>query len=294
MGDEEVHCSEFFSGIGQRAVSVKIDLQNKELLAKKVHDQGCVRDIARLASVGIKNSHAGDWLTVVPSPGLGLLLQPQEFVAALRLRLGHAIFSSDGPCPACGQPSDRMGVHAMNCAWQGERIARHNALRDTLHATAAAAALGPAKEGRFLLPGEGGRPADVLIPGWASGKDVAIDVTVINPLQDALVTDAGASPGHALEVAHKRKLDKSWAPCHRQGIIFTPLAVESLGAWHPSAITELKRIGSALARHTGEEEGVTISRLFQRLSVCLMRGNAALFNNRCPPEQLPSNNELEW
>ena len=70
--------------------------------------------------------------------------------------------------------------------------------------------------------------------------------------------------------------------------------IESLGAWHPSAITELKRIGSALARHTGEEEGVTISRLFQRLSVCLMRGNAALFNNRCPPEQLPSNNELEW
>ena len=29
--------------------------------------------------------------------------------------------------------------------------------RDLLHSTAAAAALAPAKEGRFLLPGEGGR-----------------------------------------------------------------------------------------------------------------------------------------
>ena len=33
--------------------------------------------------------HAGDWLTTVPSPSLGLLLKPQEFIAALRYRLGH-------------------------------------------------------------------------------------------------------------------------------------------------------------------------------------------------------------
>ena len=145
-----------------------------------------------------------------------------------------------------------------------------------------------------MLPGECGRPADVLIPGWASGKDAAIDVTVINPLQDSMVADAAATPGHALAVAHKRKLDKSWASCNRQGIAFLPLAVESLGAWHSSAIAEVKKLGSALARHTGEEEGTCISRLFQRLSVCLMRGNAALFNNRCPPEQLPAGEELEW
>ena len=187
-----------------------------------------------------------------------------------------------------------MGIHAMNCAWQGERIARHNALRDTLHSTAASAALAPAKEGRFLLPGEGGRPADVLVPGWSSGKDVAYDVTVINPLQDSEVGQAAATPGHALSVAHKRKLDKSWEACQRQGIVFVPLAVESLGAWHTTAIAEVKKLGSALARHTGEEESTTTNRLFQRLSICLMRGNAALFNNRCPPDQMVAGDELEW
>ena len=154
--------------------------------------------------------------------------------------------------------------------------------------------LAPAKEGRFLLPGEGGRPADVLIPGWAGGKDAAIDVTVINPLQDSVVDEAAATPGHALSVAHQRKLDKSWEACHHQGIVFLPLAVESLGAWHPSAISEVKKMGSALARHTGEEEATTISRLFQKLSICLMRGNAALFNNRCPPEQAVQGDEIEW
>ena len=58
----------------------------------------------------------------------------------------------------------------------------------------------------FLLPGEVGRPADVLIPGWSSGKDVAYDVTVINPLQDSEVNQTA----HALSVAQRRKLDESW------------------------------------------------------------------------------------
>ena len=59
---------------------------------------------------------------------------------------------------------------------------------------------------------------------------MAYDVTVINPLQDSEVGQAAVTPGHALSVAHKRKLDKSWEACHSQGIVFVPLAAESLGA----------------------------------------------------------------
>ena len=73
-----------------------------------------------------------------------------------------------------------------------------------------------------------------------------------------------------------------------------PIAAESLGAWHSSAIAEVKRLGSALARHTGEEEGITIARLFQKLLVCLMRGNAALFNNRSPPDHSVPRDEIVW
>ena len=46
----------------------------------------------------------------------------------------------------------------------------------------------------------------------------------------------------------------------------------------------MKKLGSAKARHTGEEEAQEISRLFQKLSIALMRGNAALFNNRVPSD----------
>ena len=58
------------------------------------------------------------------------------------------------------------------------------------------------------------------IPRHAGGKDAALDVTVVNPLQAALVSQAAETPGHALKVAHKRKLDKSWQACNQQGIVF--------------------------------------------------------------------------
>ena len=42
---------------------------------------------------------------------------------------------------------------AMCCGSGGERISRHNHLRDHLHDTAVAAGLGPVREVRFLIPG---------------------------------------------------------------------------------------------------------------------------------------------
>ena len=158
-------------------------------------------------------------------------------------------------------------------------------MRDELYNSAVAACLGPTREGRALLPGQGGKPADVFIPHWSQGKDAALDVTIVNPLQGALVQEAANTPGHALQVAHRRKLDKSWDACNEQGIVFLPLAVESLGAWHQSAVAEVKKLASAKARHTGEEESVEVARLFQKLSIALMRGNAALMNNRIPLHQ---------
>ena len=280
MGEEI--STESLVGMNQRALSHKIDLHLHNLLSQRLAEEGDDREIARLASLSIPDSHAGDWLTAIPSPSLALLLRSQEFIAALRYRLGHALYSTDGPCPACGQPSDRLGDHALNCAWNGERIARHNWLRDELFNTAVAANLGPTREGRALLPGSGGKPADVFIPHWAGGKDAALDVTVVNPLQAALVHDAAITPGHALTTAHNRKLAKSLEPCQQEGITFIPMAVESLGAWHKCAINEIKKLGCAKARHISEDESTEVQRLFQKLSVALMRGNCALMNNRVP------------
>ena len=76
-----------------------------------------------------------------------------------------------------------MGDHSLVCRTGGERIARHNALKDAIHDTAAPAGLAPRKEGRALLPGTNQKPADIFIPGWAGGRDAALDVMVTHPLK---------------------------------------------------------------------------------------------------------------
>ena len=191
MGEDTTE--EALEEMTQKDTSFKFDQNNHKLLSNLTRECGSVREVARLASVGLP--HAGDWLNVVPCPALGLHLRSQEFITVTKYRLGANIYQTAGQCPACGNHSDCLGDHAMCCSSNGERISRHNILRDALYAAAQSAALGPSKEGWFLLPGTDRRPADVLIPHWAGGKDAALDVTVINPLQVATVAEAAVSPG---------------------------------------------------------------------------------------------------
>ena len=101
-------------------------------------------------------------------------------------------------------------------------------------------------------------------------------------MQAATVAGAATTPGFALTFAYERKLREVEEACRRQGILFLPLAVESLGGWHEVAIDQIRKLGGALARHTGEEEGVVVQRLFQKLSLQLMKGNAAILTNSIP------------
>ena len=57
---------------------------------------------------------------------------------------------------------------------------------------------------------------------------------------------------------------------------------------------EVKKLGSSLARHTGEEETTTIHHLFQQLSIALVKGNAALFNNRIPSDREQGDEGFGW
>ena len=54
------------------------------------------------------------------------------------------------------------------------------------------------------------------------------------------------------------------------------------GGWHSSAEREIKKLGAALSRHTGQEEGEATSHLWSRLGILLQRGNAAILGNRVP------------
>ena len=119
----------------------------------------------------------------------------------VRFRLGLPVFDQSGPCVACGRDSDNMGIHAVGCAGQGQRIARHNVLRDILFQTAKQAQLAPTKEERYLFTQAARvneRPGDIVIPSFSAGRDCVIDIAVVSSQQNLLVDRAGADPGSAL------------------------------------------------------------------------------------------------
>ena len=113
-------------------------------------------------------------------------------------------------------------------------------------------------------------------------------MTVTHPLQDATRARAAVEPGFALTHAYKNKMRGTAEQCDQQGIAFIPVVAKSLGGWHKVALDQMRKLGSALARHTGQEEGETISHLLTRASVLLQKGLSALLLNRIPGHPAPA------
>ena len=57
---------------------------------------------------------------------------------------------------------------------------------------------------------------------------------------------------------------------------------------HVLAEGEGKKLGAALARQNGQEEGEVLHHLWGRLGILLQRGNAAILGNRLPTHPAPA------
>ena len=124
------------------------------------------------------------------------------------------------------------------------------------------------------------RPPDVLIPIWTEGQDTAIYVTVVNPLQQALVARASEEGDFAVAHALKEKLRKYEARCSAEAITILPLAVDSFGGWHKVGLKTITRLGRQLARNLVKDEDEGGSHIRRRLGVLIVRDNAAMMASR--------------
>ena len=80
-------------------------------------------------------------------------------------------------------------------------------------------------------------------------------VSVVNSLQAAQIRGAATTPGNALTRRYVETINKHGEECRRAGLAFLPLPMETLGGWHEETVRQVKRLGSALARQTGGNEG---------------------------------------
>ena len=120
------------------------------------------------------------------------------------------------------------------------------------------------------------RPADVYIANWVDGRKMALDVSVVSPTQDAILHRAADSAAAAIEMRKSTKMRAHFDNCRGQGITFQPLVVETFGGWDVEAVKLLKDIARLDARRWAKNDALEIKHFFQRLSVALQRGNAAL------------------
>ena len=154
-----------------------------------------------------------------------------------------------------------FGDHQVGCGGNGDRIHRHDAIRDTLFSAAQAAALAPRKEVPSLIPGTRSCPADIFLPNWCRGRPAALDVTVISTMQPLTQSGAASERGYALKLAEERKMAAHNAECR---VSFVPLAVESLGGWSHEAALQISRVG----RLVGQRLGTTPKQFHICSSVC--------------------------
>ena len=226
--------------------------------------------------------HAGDWLNVVPSSALGLHLHDWEFRVCLQYWLGLPMVEEGTHCPVCQAKMDPFGDHQVGCGGDGDRIHRHDSLRDALFSTAQSAALAPRREVPALIPGSRSRPADIYLPHWKRGWPAALGVTVISALQPQTITGASTTQGHALLVGEDRKMAAHAEACHAVGVAFIPLVVESIGGWSSRAVDTIRSFGRLLGQRMGTSPAESTTHLFQRLAITLWRGNATMWTRRLP------------
>ena len=124
------------------------------------------------------------------------------------------------------------------------------------------------------------RPADVYVANWIDGRKIAFDVSVVSPVQDAILHRAADMAAAAIEMRKASKNRAHFNDCRAQGVTFQPLVVETFGGWDKEAAKYLKDIARLDARRWAKNDAIEIKHFFERLSVALQRGNASLLINR--------------
>ncbi|KAL5488770.1 hypothetical protein EMCRGX_G017763 [Ephydatia muelleri] len=235
------------SNLRQHTLSSKIEDQQ----FRQLFDLSSPAHRARLLSVSSR--HAASWLTVIPSPGLNLHLEPNEFQVAIKWWLGMDV-SFGSCCPYCpNHRLDPLGHHALTCKHGGDVVLRHNSLRNVFVESCHRACLGGQVEvGSGLgLDRLHSRPADVLVNNWHLGKPAAFDLTITSPLNPITLTEAGVRCGSSARFAEARKHNANDSKCAELGWVCIPLAVESYGCWGMEAQQSFSRLAARLAIQMG-------------------------------------------
>ena len=226
---------------------------------------------------------SGTWLQALPCANLGLRLGCEELRIALGLRLGAPLVRAHR-C-VCGAEVGPDGHHGLACRRSAGRHRRHALANDVIvraiRSTEVHAELEPCR----LLRDDNKRPDGATLDPWSRGKYLVWDFTCPDTLAPSHLLRSSTAAGSAAEAAEAKKRTKYNELARSGDFTLAPVAVETLGAWGPSALELCRDIGSRIAKCSGDTRSTEFLR--QRLGIAVQKGNAAAVLGTLPSEPPP-------
>ena len=230
--------------------------------------------LSKANNLSFNMPHATDYLNVLPRKKIGLFLTNEEFRLTVSRQLRLPVSGRSSMCPLCNTAVlDVYGDHALVCTHSGDRIARHNSLRDVIYYAFKAAGSNPNLEVMTHLCSQS-RAGDVFVRNWSLGKALAIDVTVTSPLQSTFYSKAAVELGYASKQAESKKLAYAEHLVNDSDTTFVPVAFETSGGVGEMGIGLLKELANRCADTNFRDRAQEKQHLFQRLNLTLHRYNA--------------------
>jgi len=147
--------------------------------AADLAEKAAGRDIPRLE---VQKAGMGDeWMSPPPQVGSGLCMGGRQYATMVKWHLGECLLPADcagRPCGVCGEAVDVFGDHAVTCAKSGFG-ARHLGVQAFFSQILTQAQTPHKRE--VDIPGDGKRPADILLAQWDGQRDLAVDLTISRP-----------------------------------------------------------------------------------------------------------------
>ena len=267
----------------QKTLSSQIDAKIADALGKDLLTPGAIPRHLALAAV----PGAGAWLTA-PAAGDEREIDEPLYRICVQRRLRVPIFQGDEACPFCGAPMDRFGDHAVVCSCGGDRVVRHNSIRDQAFDEMRGGGMNVERERAGLLPcrpsqdglpspAQARRPADIWVARGDAQQPQAIDFAVTAGLRDPTIgADEAtvASLFHDYETHKRNHLDTD-EQCRRQGLAFLPFVIDAhAGGLSPLARRTLASAAKAIATATHSDPASVALRIAQRISCSLQRETA--------------------
>ena len=261
----------------QKKLSALVDNAKVSRLGRRFEDADLIEDSLRLTDLRDEHQeHSWMWaLNPVTEP----VLPEEDWLRAMRLRLGCDLISTDVLCASCGaRVLDKGMYHALCCA-RGESTRGHNRVRDVMRAGFAAADAGASAEGLGLIPSMPDlRPADILTMAAQPNRITAVDVGITAP-------HAARAGQNCVESMREEKNGKYGPYLTEQGIEYAPATFSTFGRRHPCVTQMMLQAAREAARRRGIGNHSAMLRRWNRSISCEIWRRASRMVVACIPRE---------